>query len=187
MRYYAGIGSRKTPKDVLFIMERIGQSLASRFVLRSGGAGGADTSFERGANRGQGVTEIFLPWKGFNADDEDREFLPVSDLFLDNLPQKIQYEAAEIAKQFHRHWNELTIGGKKLHTRNVLQILGRDLNTPSEFVICWTKDGKATGGTGQAMRIAKSKGIPIYNLKNNDDRDSLVKWWNMEYGSDPIV
>jgi len=63
---YTGIGSRQTPPNVIATMEKIARRLADRgFTLRSGGADGADTAFERGA--GSGSTEIYLPWKGFNS------------------------------------------------------------------------------------------------------------------------
>lgn len=36
----------------------------------------------------------------------------------------------------------------------------------SSFVVCWTSDGKDSGGTGQALRIARDRNIPVYNLYN---------------------
>ena len=45
--------------------------------------------------------------------------------------------------------------------RNVFQVLGADLKTPTEFIICWTDK---YGGTQQALRIAKSFSIPVFNL-----------------------
>jgi hypothetical protein len=48
--------------------------------------------------------------------------------------------------------------------RNCYQMLGLDLKTPVEFVICWTPQGKGAGGTGQALRIARDLKIPIYDL-----------------------
>ncbi len=50
--------------------------------------------------------------------------------------------------------------------RNTNQIFGACIETApnSQFVICWTKDGLDSGGTGQALRIAREAGIPIYNL-----------------------
>ena len=49
-RSYAGIGSRKTPPHVLAAMTQIAEALAERgYILRSGGAGGADSAFEKGA------------------------------------------------------------------------------------------------------------------------------------------
>ena len=40
MKYYAGIGSRKTPKEILDLMSVIGEYLQSKgYILRSGGHG----------------------------------------------------------------------------------------------------------------------------------------------------
>ena len=61
----------------------------------------------------------------------------------------------------------------RLMARNCYQVLGKDLETPSEFIICWTKDGQATGGTGQALRIAKKNNIPVFNLYNPDATEQL--------------
>lgn len=54
-------------------------------------------------------------------------------------------------------------GARKLQARNSHQVLGLDLETPSEFIVCWTKNGKSSGGTGQAIRIALDYGIPIFD------------------------
>ena len=57
-----------------------------------------------------------------------------------------------------------------------------DLNTPSEFVICWTPDGsegtttRETGGTGQAIRMAKKRGIKVMNLANQSTLDYVKVW-----------
>jgi len=57
--YYAGIGSRKTPPDILALMEACAYKLARYgWNLRSGGAPGADQAFERGvaqANRERNI------------------------------------------------------------------------------------------------------------------------------------
>jgi len=150
--YYAGIGSRETPKDVCAKMTKLAKYLAERkYILRSGGAEGADLAFEKGVWV-QRLKEIYLPWKGFNDSK--------SELYTSSK------EAEEIAIQFHPRWHLLKSGGKKLQTRNVHQVLGKDLKTPSKFVICWTSDGKASGGTGQAIRIANAHQIPVFNLYN---------------------
>lgn len=61
MMYYAGVGSRETPQDVLKIMWKIGRYLAlNGYTLRSGGgAKGADTAFENGCDSVRGSKEIF--------------------------------------------------------------------------------------------------------------------------------
>jgi len=158
MNYYAGIGTRDIDHKKVFIMiEGIAKVLATKgWTLRSGGADGCDKVFETHCIEHAGLKEIYLPWRGFNKNP--------SSLYLDNLGNVA--DAEQIAEQHHPHWNYLTHAARKLHTRNVYQVLGRDLNTPVKFVVCYTKDGKASGGTGQAIRIAESLKIPVYNLFN---------------------
>jgi hypothetical protein len=136
MKYYAGIGSRTTPIDVLERMTKVALRLDKRgYVLRSGGAEGADTAFENGASK----PEIFRP----------RHATP---------------EAIEIASKIHPAWHHCNDYVRKLHGRNVQILLGLNLNAPVEFVICWTPGGKTIGGTGLALRLAEERGIRVYNL-----------------------
>ena len=159
-RIYAGIGSRETPPSVCAEMTAIAEQLdLLGFTLRSGGADGADAAFENGVLLE--APQIFLPWKGFN----NRKGLLV--------PDSSSLDAAKIASKFHPNWERLTYGARKLHTRNVAQVLGADLKTPCDFIVCWTKDGKASGGTGQALRIATAYDVKIYNLFNQTDRKDL--------------
>ena len=61
MGYYAGVGSRETPLDVLKTMWKIGNYLATKgYTLRSGGAKGADTAFENGCDSVIGSKEISM-------------------------------------------------------------------------------------------------------------------------------
>jgi hypothetical protein len=155
--YYAGIGSRETPEPICQQFTRIASFLRTKkYILRSGGADGADMAFEKGAG---GLKEIWLPWPGFN--NSTVPFLPIED------------DAYILAKRLHPNWRNLKEGARKLHARNCHQILGKGLQIPVKFVICWTSDGKASGGTGQAMRLAMEKEIPIYNLFNDTDRKNL--------------
>lgn len=152
MKYYAGIGSRETPKEVLDMMSKISLYLEKNgYILRSGGADGADSAFEKEISKKQ----IFLPWKNFNNNP--------SPLF------RISEEAKDIAKKFHPYFDNMKQGAQKLHSRNVYQVLGENLNEPVDFVICWTKNGGESGGTGQALRIAREYKIKIYNLAREDD------------------
>lgn len=150
MKYYAGIGSRDAPTEVLRAFENIAEQLALEgFILRSGGAKGADKAFETGCDRVGGQKEIFLPWRGFEGS--------TSNLVVCNN------RAFEIAKRFHPNWYNMTFGGQKLQARNSHQVLGWDLETPSSFIICWTMNGSGRGGTGQAIRIAKHYNIPVFD------------------------
>jgi hypothetical protein len=56
-----------------------------------------------------------------------------------------------------------------LHARNVYQILGEDLQSPSQFVISWTPGGCEIGGTRTALVLAKRRGIPTIQFGGNDD------------------
>lgn len=168
---YAGIGSRKTPPEVLNQMTRIAARLnVLGWTLRSGAAEGADRAFEAGAG---GEKEIFLPWKGFMGSR--------SKLIEPETPDL----AAEIASQIHPGWHYLNQAAKKLMARNTRQILGHALGDPVLFVLCWTPDGcesggtrsSVTGGTGQAIALASGRfSIPVFNLKNADALDRLAEF-----------
>ena len=157
MIYYAGIGARQTPEDVCRKMSQAGRAMASLgFTLRSGGAKGADAAFESAALEvPDALTEIYLPFKGFNRND--------SQMYGSCR------EARKIASHYHPRWNILSDVGREFHARNVYQILGQDLVTPSDFVLCWTPGGRVVGGTGQALRIAHDHNIPILNFATDDD------------------
>lgn len=157
--YYAGIGSRKTPKEIIKIFIKLGFLFAKKgFTLRSGGAPGADMAFENGCFFGNGKMEIYLPWKNFNNN--------YSKLY------KITEDAMILAESFHPAWDKLTEYAKNLHSRNCYQILGFNLNKPVNFVVCWTP-GK--GGTEQALRIARAYKIPIFNFYNENTKEELIK------------
>lgn len=154
-RHYAGIGSRETPAEVLQEMQRLGANLARKgFVLRSGAAPGADSAFERGCDSAGGDKQIFLPWPGF----ADRPIEP-GRVFAGVGPN-----ALALAELHHPNWTACSRAARNLHARNGYQVLGRKLDDPVAFVICWTKDGKGGGGTGQALRIATANHIPIIDL-----------------------
>lgn len=162
IKYYAGIGSRETPPEIEPLIEESAGFLSRLgFILRSGGAPGADTMFEMNCT---GEMEIYLPWSKFNNN--------TSSLIIDSMDHEIVYKAREIAKKYHQGWTYLSPAAKKLMTRNTFQVLGYDLKTPISFVVCWTQGGKIAGGTGQALRIAKDMNIPIFNFFN---KDSLYK------------
>jgi hypothetical protein len=160
LMYYTGIGSQETPEDICQLMTEIAVKLRSLgYWLRSGGAKRADSAFERGADH---ACDIFLPWQGFNGN--------ASPLY------RHCDGARAIAERYHPAWPRLTGYQKKFHTRNVYQVLGATLDKSSHFLVCWTKDGRATGGTGQAMRIARAYNVPIFNLRIDGDYRALINF-----------
>ena len=99
--------------------------------------------------------QVFLPWDNFNGYATWRgPYVHVD----------IPIGASLLAEKYHPNYNKLKDSTKKLMDRNTLQILGKRLNDKVDYVVCYTSDGKASGGTGQAMRMAESYEIPIYNL-----------------------
>jgi len=132
-------------------MASLARALAERdWVLRSGGSPGADMAFETGCDLARGKKEIYLPWCGFNNS--------ASKLF-DTPP-----EAKRIATRYHPGLQTRSLGIQQLRARNVCQVWGRSLDTPSDVVIAWTNHGKPSGGTGTALRITEEYRIPTINL-----------------------
>ena len=151
--HYAGIGSRRTPPDVLARMTATATALdLCGYTLRSGGAVGADTAFERGVLSGR--KEIFLPWPFFNTH--------ASQLHLSN-PRLYITQAMELAAAHHPAWNRCDFRARSFHARNCFQVLGARLDDPVAFVICWTPRGELVGGTALAIRIAHAYGVPVHN------------------------
>jgi hypothetical protein len=151
-KYYAGIGSRgRTPSFIFDMMSSVASKLESiDYILRSGGAQGADTAFENGVIYNNNK-EIFRP-------------------------KHATTEAIELASRFHPTWDACSPIARKLHGRNSMIILGSDLNSPVKFVICYTHDGSDSGGTGLGIRIAQNFNIPVFNLFHTDIRDRLDKF-----------
>lgn len=159
-KYYTGVGSRETPDDVLALMKEIAVKLAYEgYVLRSGGAPGADSAFEQGCDEVLGEKRIYLPWRGFNG--------------RDSRHYRICNSALAMAEHFHPAWKNLTQGARKLHARNIYQVLGYSLESKSEFVVCWTPNGVAKGGTRTAILVAEKEKIDVFNLFKPSHR----KYW----------
>ena len=158
MKYYAGVGSRETPQDVLKTMLKIGKYLATKgYTLRSGGAKGADTAFENGCDSVGGNKEIFYA-------NNNKGTLMLTEV----IPL-----AEQIASSVHPAWDRCNEYARKLHTRNVAQVMGADLKHPVDFLVCWTKNGKKIGGTSTAISIAEMNNIPVFNLYFESDLQKL--------------
>ena len=189
MKYYTGIGSRQTPKDILKLMEDIAFKLAQKgYILRSGAAGGADTAFEDGAkyyaeqvDERVTLAQIYIPWASFIKGGDHDDFYKDCYKVLDRMNKK--EEAYQLASETHPAWDKCSKGAKALHARNTFQILGSGLNNPSSFLICWAQvdnHGKIKGGTATAWNLAKAHGVPCFNLYNEEDKQRLIKFLEAE-------
>lgn len=138
MKFYAGIGSRSTPPNECAKLTRIAQILEGRgYILRSGGAEGADKAFEAGVSD------------------------PKNKIIL--RPKHSTKEAEAIAAKIHPAWHACNEYARQLHGRNAQIVLGQNLDQLAWFVLAWTlaTDG---GGTRTGLVLAKKHGIPTFNL-----------------------
>ncbi len=117
--------------------------------MRSGGAIGADSAFEQGCDSGRGKKEIFYA--------SNNKGKIVTD-------KNVWEEAAKLAEGIHPAREKCNEYARKLHSRNCFQVMGGDLCSPVSLLICWTKNGKASGGTATAINLALRNNIPVYNL-----------------------
>lgn len=170
--YYTGVGSRETPPLVCNTLTEISQFLCTKgFALRSGHAKGADEAFEAGSTNP--LDQIFLPSYNFRG-SKSKYHTPCS-------------ESYSIAEQFHPKWEAVAPHDRAYMARNSYQVLGPALDSPSEFLLCWTPDGAtsktslASGGTGQAIRLANHYNIPIFNFANNDAHYKFIQYLELLY------
>lgn len=175
-KFWTGVGSRETPDEICLLMERIAFKLSKEYyILRSGGADGADAAFKVGATNyfSKVQPDIYIPWEGFNScKGEPYKALNKMDL-------GIQATAKSFIEKIHPAWEKLSRGAKALHTRNVFQVLGDDLKSPSKFLICWAKvdfKGVPKGGTRTAWVLATENNVPCYNLYFEKDYKRLEEW-----------
>lgn len=141
MKFYAGIGSRTTPPEILVQCTRIACELEKLgFTLRSGGAEGADKAFAAGVKD------------------------PYNKVIL--RPKDSTREAEDLAETIHPAWHQCNSYARQLHGRNCQIILGERLDQPSEFVLAYTLD-EEQGGTSLGIRLARLRGIPVFNLADS--------------------
>ena len=180
-KVYAGIGSRKTPAEVCAAFANLAGRLGKAgWTLRSGRALGADSAFEAGARSVRGSCEIYLPnmhnytsiEQVVHANSED---VMKGASYLDEVTGSV-LGCKIIARLLHPNGKYLSPHALELHARNTYQIIGQDLNSPVNVVICWTEGARGEGGTGQALRLAKMLNIPIIDYGMYTDPS---KWWEL--------
>lgn len=164
-RSYTGIGAHATPSDVLDLMAAIARHFAEqRIVLRSGGSLGADLAFESGC--GEGPKEIYVPWAGFNGNPS---LLAMTGNLLVRITGSDAWQVLRVALAAETppvDLDALSDEQRRLAARDVCQVLGADLTSPSERIICWTPPSGEPEGTRFALYIARAAGIPIDNLSD---------------------
>lgn len=129
-----------------------------------------DLAFEAGFP--DELKEIYQPWRNFN----DIETNGITHVVV--ADKAIISKAEKIASKIHPLWDNMKQGSRKMHTRNMFQVLGSNLDLKSDILICWAPiDGKSiTGGTRSAFELAKRLNIPCYNLIDQETREFFLKW-----------
>ena len=179
---YAGIGSRETPADVLELMTKAAKWLEAKgYTLRSGGAVGADTAFEVGVTN-KNKKQIF---KGFDKVGP-KEVAIAHEVHPDlkgamerskNKKKEERLRAGASEAEAEKSGERSAWAVQNLMARNTNQVFGAKLDTPSDFVLFYAKETKnprrPAGGTGQAVEMARLKGIPTINMADSDWRKQL--------------
>jgi hypothetical protein len=175
---YAGIGSRETPKEVLDLMTKaakylddLGYTLQTGFTFKNKETGldeeGADKAFSDGSKNKTlfGPSGIRRTVKGVTTQES----------YDNDVTQK----SNTIVKEIHPAPDMLTSGAVKLMARNTNQIFGKNLNSSVDFVLFYAKETdnplRPKGGTGQAVEMARRKGIPTINMADSNWREQLKK------------
>ena len=171
---YAGVGSRRTPPEILDAMCDIAQTLGDAgTALSTGGADGADKAFETGALRTDAPITVHTPWPGYNGYRPGRDPETDIDIVHPKSTESVQgHVYADLARDHHPYWERCSRGARALFVRNVSILAGAldgDGGTlPVRAVIAYTPNGlpvgREAGGTGHTLRTADSLDIPCVNL-----------------------
>lgn len=163
-RFFTGVGSREAPAMYVRFATAIAKKAeAAGFKLRTGDATGMDEGFRNGTHPSNRVVFSAKPKPGCICGPQ--------------LPN--WQDAYDIAKSIHPAWERCSPFAKLLHGRNPYQVLGEDLQTPSEFVALYAKpkgDKAVSGGTNTAYQVAVDWGIPIFNIYFKEEVNALFKF-----------
>ena len=171
---YAGVGSRRTPPEILAAMSDIAQTLGDAgTALSTGGADGADKAFETGALRTDAPITVHTPWPGYNGYRPGRQ--PDTDIDIVHPTSTESLEGrtyADLAREHHPYWQRCSRGARALLLRNVSILAGalddHGETLPVRAVVAYTPNGlpvgREAGGTGHTLRTAASLDIPCVNL-----------------------
>jgi hypothetical protein len=174
-------------------MEAIAQFLGEKGLgLRSGGAIGADAAFERGALRSKGpIASYRIPGNNgmtLRPDEvrggpqpwmQDSTQLPGwkdTASILDQLGRMVYHNIPRFPISENSY-------PQRLQRRNIFQVVGPKLDTPSKFTVAYTPTGyKGQGlldynnpdqrsGTNTAIKMSAANDVPVFNLHNPEYPD----------------
>lgn len=170
-----GVGRRKSPP--LAISQ--GRQLASLLVrhghhIRTGEAGGMDQAFR------EGVDHVDPSFKRVYTARDTRWCEARGKEYIACPESPLWGHAMAIASSHHPNWEAVKRNhwALMLHSRNPFQVLGEDLNSPSDALIFWAPpiagSTRVIGGTNTSVAIALEWDIPVFNLYYPETFDKLI-------------
>lgn len=163
-KYVTVVGSRETPELAYRLQVEFTQICVNLgFIIRTGDARlGGDKAARAGSVHGERV--IYTPV------ERNRPYHVAGP----SLPT--WSDALDIAASIHPVWHRLSTYVRALHARNVFQVLGCDIQTPSDFMIFWApivNERQVKGGTNTAFQVALDWGVPCFNLADRNQVANL--------------
>lgn len=180
---WTGVGSRIVPTIIADYQAMVGGMMAELGgQLRTGDAFGSDENFLRGYNEAIFNMSYMPPAEVYYTRLANRRGLvhdPARGYF-----EAEQYESFEkakrIAEKARGSFQNLKDWGIALHTRNVYQVLGTELDKRSWLCILYAepagKKGRVKGGTNTALQVAKRFNVPTVNIYTEEVRWALKRW-----------
>ena len=188
--YWTGVGSRRTDRSRAPVMTRFAQAMALQGAfMRSGAAPGPDTWFEDGTPVHQ--KRIYVPDDEFRQWAKRRREEVVIPKEVDLL---LWLRACSIAEELHPLGRRMSADVRGLMGRNVFQVLGDDLKTPSKFLVCdaplpvFDAEGRVVdvdGGTGMAVRLAARYQVPVFHMSIPAHLQRIEAFANAKLGPAP--
>ena len=184
MYAFTVVGSKGTRDEVMELGFQLSVVLLEAgWQGYSGNAPGMDKVLNRAMLKTNAFNGyIFLPWPKFETRDlPDRCF----DSFTITTP--IGEECDSVIKELIPWYDKLSQGPRKLHSRNVKQIKGKDLKTLSNLVIHSAKgktSSKPQGGTRTAVVLGQKLNVPTFNLRFYLERVALQIHLKTKYDID---
>lgn len=160
-----GIGSRNVSKGLFcFIYENGKQYADNGLHLRTGDAIGSDTAFINAWNdsccKSFYVPNVNRIKSKYHILGNDKQF----------------DEAKKLVESIRPHVKKLDDYSRYLHYRNAFQVLGLNLNQPSDMIVCYAEpvnSKSVRGGTNTAVQIAHKYNIPVYNLWYDEVKENF--------------
>lgn len=173
MIYFAGIGSRSITEIEEIKIKGVCDELntITDITCLSGNAIGADITFQK--NCPKHIALLAEDNSNFHL------FKPV-DFYVLKDTDNVAYRSVEM---FHPNPKKLSEYATKLMARNYFQVCPRFINkTKVDFVLYVADEinGDVQGGTGQAIRIAKYKEIPHFNLRYASSEECIDWIMNLD-------